>query len=69
MHMPSAAWIRGALVVILYCLVFLKTVKSGFRPGPKDSKKMADRIIRAGGGMFLLLCLLLAVYILKRYQR
>jgi hypothetical protein len=67
MRFPSAHWIRGFLFVILYCVILLKVIISGFRPGPNDSNKMVDRIIRAGGGIFLLLVLLVAAYVFNRY--
>lgn len=67
MHMRSDHWIRGLILVILYCVFFLKTIISGFHPGPKGSPKMLDRVIRAGGGIFLLLAMLLMLYVVNRY--
>jgi hypothetical protein len=50
------------LTLTLYCLFFLRIVKSGLRPGPNDPQKMLDRVIRVGGGVILLIFMLLAAY-------
>jgi len=55
-----------AVAVVLYCLFFLRIVKSGIRPGPSDPHGMADRVIRVVGGIILFLFMLAMAWVVTQ---
>ena len=54
----SSDWLARLLGLLAYCFPFANAVRTGLYPGPKDSKQMSDRVIRAAGGIFVIVALL-----------
>jgi hypothetical protein len=46
-----------------YGTVFTHTIWSGIHPGPRDSRRKLDRLIRVAGGLFVLLFFLLCFFL------
>lgn len=56
-------WFWRVIVLLGYCAYFVRVVKSGLQPGPNDSDKMVDRVIRVGGGLFILVFFVVVFFI------
>lgn len=65
-------WHSGGLGHVLgflgYATLFLHTIWSGIRPGPHDSVKKLDRVIRIAGGLFVLLFFLFGFFVVPSPQ-
>ena len=62
MHWHSGG-IWHVLGFLVYGTVFAHTIWSGIRPGPRESRKKLDRIIRVAGGLLVLLFFLFCFFL------
>lgn len=67
MHWHSGGFWH-VLAFLGYGTVFVHTIWSGIRPGPRDSRKMLDRVIRVAGGLFVLLFFLFGFFLAPSTQ-